>query len=107
MTNQNDQTTKRKRGRPFGTTKENRSREWLEEDQARIQETIDRLRHVNAVAGVQVKIISSMSGVDEFRLYRANRKMGMYYGNDNRHVTFTDAELAAIGKAIDDIKAAL
>ena len=107
MTNENTPATKRKRGRPFGTTKGHRSREWLEEDQARIQETIDRLRRVNAVAGVQVKVISSMSGVDEFRLYRANRKMGMYYGNDNRHVTFTDAELAAINKAIDDIKAAL
>lgn len=107
MTDENIQPAKRKRGRPFGTTKENRSREWLEEDQARIQETINRLRHVNDVAGVQVKIISKMSGVDEFRLYRANRKMGMYYGNDNRHVTFTDDELAAINKAIDDIKAAL
>lgn len=104
MTSENTQTAKRKPGRPAGSTK--MTMQQISEDQERIQPTIDRFRAAYA-AGVPVKAIADSSGVDLFRLYQVNTKTGKYYGNSKRHITFTDAELVAINKAIDDIKAAL
>lgn len=104
MTNENTINIKRKPGRPAGSVM--MSMQQINEDQERIQPTMDRFRAAYK-AGVPVKAIADSSGVDMFRLYQANTKTGKYYGNSKRHITFTDAELATINKAIDDIKAAL
>ena len=42
-----------------------------------------------------------------YEVVMLTKRIGRYYGNWKEHLTFNDDELAAINKAIDDIKAAL
>ena len=57
--------------------------------------------------GVTMAAVGRLAGVSQVKLSRVHRRIGRYYGNWKEHLTFNDDELAAINKAIDDIKAAL
>ena len=107
--NQNTKTEKAKRrpGRPAGTG--NFSKERMEEDAKRVEPVMERVRTA-IECGIRVSAICDIcdvAGVSQVKLSRVHRRIGRYYGNWKEHLTFTDAELAAINKAIDDIKAAL
>lgn len=104
--NQNTKTEKAKRrpGRPAGTG--NFSKERMEEDAKRVEPVMERVR-VAIECGIRASAICDVAGVSQAKLSRVHRRIGRYYGNGEGHLTFTDAELAAINKAIDYIKAAL
>ena len=104
--NKNTQAEKVKRrpGRPAGTG--NFSKERMEEDAKRVEPVMERVRAA-IECGIRVSAICDAAGVSQVKLSRVHRRIGRYYGNWKEHLTFSDAELAAIGKAIDDIKAAL
>lgn len=103
---QNTQAQKVKRGpgRPAGTG--NFSKERMEEDAKRVEPVMARVR-VAIDCGIRVSAICDVAGVSQAKMSKVHRRIGRYYGNWKEHLTFSDAELAAISKAIDDIKAAL
>ena len=95
---------KRRPGRPAGTG--NFSKERMEEDAKRVEPVMARVRAA-IECGIRVSAICYVAGVSQVKLSRVHRRIGRYYGNWKEHLTFNDDELAAISKAIDDIKAAL
>ena len=99
-----EEKAKRRPGRPAGTG--NFSKERMEEDTKRVEPVMERVRAA-IECGIRVSAICDVAGVSQVKLSRVHRRIGRYYGNWKEHLTFTDAELAAISKAIDDIKAAL
>ena len=95
---------KRKLGRPVGSG--NFSKEQMEADVERMEPVMERVRAA-VDCGIRVSSICETAGVSQVKMSRVHRRIGRYYGNWKEHLTFSDAELAAISKAIDDIKAAL
>ena len=104
--NKNTQAEKVKRrpGRPAGTG--NFSKERMEEDAKRVEPVMERVRAA-VECGIRASHICQEAGISQVKLSRVHRRIGRYYGNWKEHLAFSDAELAAISKAIDDIKAAL
>ena len=95
---------KRKLGRPVGSG--NFSKEQMEADVQRMEPVMERVRAA-VECGIRASHICQEAGISQVKLSRVHRRIGRYYGNWKEHLTFSDAELAAISKAIDDIKAAL
>lgn len=98
------ETNPRKAGRQAGYVKIYSAT--IEADKARVMPTIDRLRAMSGV-GISILTISKRSGVSKMRLYRAVSIGGKSESYTNSHATFTDEELAALNKVMDDIKAGM
>lgn len=96
--------TSRKAGRQAGYVKIYSAT--IEADKARVMPTVDRLRAMAGV-GISILTISKRSGVSKMRLYRAVSIGGKSESYTNSHATFTDKELAALNKVMDDIKAGM
>lgn len=94
----------RKAGRQAGYIKIHSAT--VEADKARVMPTIDRLRAMAGV-GISILTISKRSGVSKMRLYRAAAIGGESESYTNSHATFTDKELAALNKVMDDIKSGM